>query len=54
MVISLLAASCSESADHDGENDRQRCERTSSQSDTVRFGDCKGLFPGQPGISGWD
>ncbi|MEV7541218.1 hypothetical protein [Streptomyces sp. NPDC089915] len=34
-------------------NDRQRCEESSSSTE-LRFEDCKTLFPGQSGLSGWD
>ncbi|MEU6299255.1 hypothetical protein [Streptomyces erythrochromogenes] len=53
-VIIALAGSCSTTGSSGPQNDRQKCEEQSSQSDTIRFGDCKGMFPGQPGISGWD
>ncbi|MEU8779829.1 hypothetical protein [Streptomyces sp. NPDC048606] len=51
-VIIALAGSCSTTSSP--QNDRQKCEEQSSQGDTIRFGDCKGMFPGQPGLSGWD
>lgn len=52
-VILVLAGACSTTGSGP-QNDRQKCEEESSHSDTIRFGDCKRMYPGQSGISGWD
>ncbi|MGC9380234.1 hypothetical protein [Streptomyces sp. MH13] len=53
-VVWSVAAALSEPEEGESLNDRQRCEQNSPDSDVISFGDCKGMFPGQPGLSGWD
>ncbi|MFG2984958.1 hypothetical protein ACGFYQ_27490 [Streptomyces sp. NPDC048258] len=53
LTIVSLASLAGCGAEDGPMNDRQRCENESS-SNSWRFDDCKKLFPGQTGLSGWD
>ncbi|MGW6296564.1 hypothetical protein [Streptomyces sp. NPDC055058] len=54
VVVWSVAAALSGGERDEPLNDRQRCEQNSPDDDVISFDDCKGLFPGQPGLSGWD
>lgn len=50
-VIAVVAGAFS--GDDEPQTNRQRCEAESSQ-EVWSFDDCKEMFPGERGISGWD
>ena len=53
-VIAVVVGAFGAFGGDDGpETNRQRCEAESSQ-EVWSFDDCKEMFPGERGISGWD
>ena len=53
-VVWSVVSALSGAEKEDPLNDRQRCEQNSPDDDVISFDDCKGMFPDQTGLSGWD